>query len=459
MTERNVVVMKDRTTEIFENAPIPKAVFSNIIPAIISMLMVLVYNLADTYFISQTENPYMVAAVSYATPAFLLFMAIGMLFGIGGTSLISRMLGEGKREKAKHTSSFCFWTGITVGVIGMLVIWIFIRPICRIVGSTEDTVGYVREYLQIVALGVPFLIIGNSFSNIIRAEGNANKAMMGMILGNVTNIILDPVMILGFGWNVAGAAIATVIGNVVAAAYYMFHLVSKKSILSIKLKHYQAGDGIAKGVLAIGIPASLNSMLMSTSNIIINNLMAVHGDMAVAGLGVAMKVNMIAVMLLIGVGTGIQPLLGYCFGAGNRKRFKGVLRFSIFMSILLSALMTTICYFGAGPMVNAFLKEANAYQYGMEFARTLILSGPVLGVLFVMINTIQAMGAAMPSLILSISRQGLLYIPIVFSFSYLYDSPKMLVMAQPITDYLTVALSLILYFVSFKKLFHQKMSN
>lgn len=451
--------MKDRTTEIFENAPIPKAVFSNIIPAIISMLMVLVYNLADTYFISQTENPYMVASVSYATPAFLLFMAIGMLFGIGGTSLISRMLGEGKREKAKHTSSFCFWTGITVGVIGMLVIWIFIRPICRIVGSTEDTVGYVREYLQIVAVGVPFLIIGNSFSNIIRAEGNANKAMMGMILGNVTNIILDPVMILGFGWNVAGAAIATVIGNVVAAAYYMFHLVSKKSILSIKLKHYQVGDGIAKGVLAIGIPASLNSMLMSTSNIIINNLMAVHGDMAVAGLGVAMKVNMIAVMLLIGVGTGIQPLLGYCFGAGNRKRFKGVLRFSIFMSILLSALMTTICYFGAGPMVNAFLKEANAYQYGMEFARTLILSGPVLGVLFVMINTIQAMGAAMPSLILSISRQGLLYIPIVFSFSYLYDSPKMLVMAQPITDYLTVALSLILYFISFKKLFHQKMSN
>lgn len=451
--------MKDRTTEIFENAPIPKAVFSNIIPAVISMLMVLVYNLADTYFIAQTKNPYMVAAVSYATPAFLLFMAIGMLFGIGGTSLISRMLGEGKREKAKHTSSFCFWTGITVGVIGMLVIWIFIRPICRIVGSTEDTVGYVREYLQIVAVGVPFLIIGNSFSNIIRAEGNANKAMMGMILGNVTNIILDPVMILGFGWNVAGAAIATVIGNVVAAAYYMFHLVSKKSILSIKLKHYQVGDGIAKGVLAIGIPASLNSMLMSTSNIIINNLMAVHGDMAVAGLGVAMKVNMIAVMLLIGVGTGIQPLLGYCFGAGNRKRFKGVLRFSICMSIILSALMTTICYFGAGPMVNAFLKEANAYQYGMEFARTLILSGPVLGVLFVMINTIQAMGAAMPSLILSISRQGLLYIPIVFSFSYLYDSPKMLVMAQPITDYLTVALSLILYFISFKKLFHQKMSN
>ncbi len=468
--ERNETAMKDRTTEIFANAPIPKAVFSNIIPSIISMLMVLVYNLADTYFIAQTKDPFMVAAVSYATPAFLLFMAIGMLFGIGGTSLISRMLGEGKREKAKHISAFCFWTGICVGVIGMIAIWIFIRPICHVVGSTKETFDYVKQYLLIVSVGVPFLIVGNSFSNIIRAEGNANKAMLGMILGNVTNIILDPVMILGFGWNVAGAAIATVIGNIVAAGFYIFHLISKKSILSIHIKYYQAGDKIAKGVLAIGIPASLNNILMSTSNIIINNLMATYGDMAVAGLGVAMKVNMIAVMLLIGVGTGIQPLLGYCFGAGNRKRFKGVLKFSIALSIILSAIMTIICYVGAGPMVNAFLEEPSAYQYGMQFARTLILSGPLLGILFVMINTIQAMGAALPSLILSISRQGLLYIPIVLSFHFYYTlperllqspelverAPKMLVMAQPITDYATVALAFVLYVISFKRLFKDK---
>ena len=211
--------MKKKSTEIFENAPIPKAVFLNIIPSIVSMLMVLVYNLADTFFIGQTKNALMVAAVSQATPAFLLFMAIGMLFGIGGTSLISRLLGQGRKAEARKACSFCFWTGLGVGVVGMLAILIFNEPISWLVGATESTIEYVRQYLVIVAFGVPFLIIGNVFSNVIRAEGSANKAMMGMILGNLTNIVLDPIMILTFGWNVAGAAIATVLGNVVSAVF------------------------------------------------------------------------------------------------------------------------------------------------------------------------------------------------------------------------------------------------
>lgn len=444
---------QDKTVEIFEHAPIPRAVFVNIIPSVISMIMVLVYNLADTFFIGQTKNALMVAAVSLATPAFLFFMAVGMLFGIGGTSLISRMLGQGRKEDASHACSFCFWTGTLIGVIGMVIILVAINPVSRLVGATPATESYVKQYLQIVALGVPFLVVGNAFSNIIRAEGNANKAMMGMILGNLTNIILDPVMILGFGWNVAGAAVATVIGQVVSAGFYIAHFVMGRSSLSIRLRDYRARGQIATGVLAIGIPASLNSVLMSTSNVLVNNLMTAHNDMAVAGLGVAMKVNMVAVMLLIGVGTGIQPLLGYNFGSGNRKRFMGILRFSLILAVLLSLVMSVICYLGAGPMVRAFLENANAYDFGMQFARTLIISGPVLGVLFVMINTIQSMGAAVPSLILSISRQGLLYIPILFLFNGVFQTASTLVLAQPVTDYLSTALSIVLFIVTFRKYF------
>ena len=444
---------KDKTTEIFENAPIPKAVFVNIIPSIISMLMVLVYNLADTFFIGQTKDAHMVAAVSLATPAFLFFMAVGMLFGIGGTSLISRMLGQGKKEEAKNVSSFCFWTGGTIGVVGMIVILLATNPLAKLVGATPATLEYVKEYLFIVAFGVPFLVVSNAFSNIIRAEGKANKAMMGMILGNVTNIVLDPIMILGFGWNVAGAAAATVIGNIVSAVFYIAHFLTKNSILSIGPKYYRIGNKIATGVLAIGVPASLNSMLMSMSNILVNKLMTTHGDMAVAGLGVAMKVNMVAVMLLIGVGTGIQPLLGYNFGAGNRKRFIGVLKFSLILAISLSVVMTILCYLGAGPMVNAFLEEPSAYDYGMQFARMLIISGPVLGVLFVMINTIQSMGAALPSMILSISRQGLVYIPVLFAFNGIFHTASTLVLAQPVTDYLATTLSVVLFVVSFRRYF------
>lgn len=441
--------MKDKSLEVFRDAPVPKAVISNIIPSIVSMIMVLLYNLADTFFIGQTKNAYMVAAVSVATPVFLIFMAIGMLFGIGGTSLISRMLGEGKEEKAKQISSFCFWTGAVIGVCAGILIWVCAEPVSMMVGASKDTVGYAKQYLTILSVAIPFLIIGNMFSNIIRAEGHAKTAMTGMIIGNVMNIVLDPVMILGFHMGVAGAAWATVAGNVFSAIFYITHLMSKRSMLSLRLRDYRARDGIVTGVLAIGIPASLNSVLMSVSNIIINKVMTQYGDMAVAGLGVAMKVNMIVVMLLIGLGTGIQPLLGYCYGARNRKRYIAVLKFSLGLAFCLSMVMTVICYLGAGPLVTAFLDNKDAFQYGMSFSRTYILSGPIIGILFVLINAIQSTGAALPSLILSISRQGLLFLPILALFSQIFDSPNLIAGAQPLTDYLSATLAVILFLLTY----------
>ena len=449
----------DKTQQIFRDAPVPKAVLYNAVPSIVSMLMVLVYNLADTFFIGQTKNPLMVAAVSVSTPVFLLFMAIGMLFGIGGTSLISRMLGEGKKETAKHISSFCFWTGIVVGIVSMVAVMAFAEPICRGIGASNDTIGYASEYLRIVALGIPFLILGNMLSNIIRAEGQATIAMMGMIIGNLVNIVLDPVMILGFGWNVAGAAIATVLGNVFSAIIYIWHLMSRKTMLSVNPRMYGARGHIASGVFAIGIPASLNSILMSVSNIVINSFMAKHGDLALAGLGVAMKVNMIAVMLLIGVGTGIQPLLGYCYGAGNIKRYNSVLKFSLGFAFCLSMAMSAICYLGAAPLARAFLDNDEAFSYAFSFSRILITSGPILGLLFVFMNAIQSMGAAIPALILSVSRQGIIYIPILLIISTVNNTPTNLAMTQPLTDYCAVVLAFVLFMVAHHKYFKKKLEN
>lgn len=441
----------NKNIDVFENAPIPKAVFSNVIPSIVSMLMVLIYNLADTFFIGQTKNPLMVASVSLATPVFLIFMAVGMLFGVGGTSLISRRLGENKTEDAKHTSAFCFWTGLVVGIISMILIWIFAEPVCRLVGADAETIGYTKQYLQIISIGIPFLIISNTFSNVIRAEGKPQIAMTGMIVGNLANIILDPIMILGFGWNVAGAAIATVIGNVLSTGLYMHHLVFKTQLLSIKPKHFMMGNGIAKGVMAIGIPASCNSILMSVSNIIVNNFMADFGNLAVAGLGVAMKVNMIVVMLLIGVGTGIQPLLGYNYGAKNKERFKGILKFSLFLAFVGSVIMTALCFIGSNTLVRAFLDNKEASAFGVEFVHILMLTGPILGILFVLVNTLQAMGAAIPSLILSVSRQGIVYLPVLCILHTVTDNAKMLVFAQPITDMAAVILSFVLFAYVYKK--------
>lgn len=448
--------MNEKTIEIFKNAPVPKAVMSNVIPSIISMLMVLVYNLADTFFIGQTKDAYMVASVSVATPAFLIFMAVGMLFGIGGTSYISRKLGEGNHQRAKQASSFCFWTGISIGLVAAIMMFVFANSIAKVVGASSETIGYASQYLRIVAFCIPFLIISNAFSNIIRAEGRAKTAMSGMIIGNMINIVLDPIMILVFGWNVAGAAIATVFGNVFSAVFYIYHLVKKSDLLSINLKHYRAGDGIATGIFAIGVPASLNSILMSSSNILINNMMASYNDMAVAGLGVAMKVNMLVVMLLIGLGSGIQPLLGYCYGARNRKRYIDVLKFSCGLALCISLIMTCICFFGAKFLVTAFLDNADAFEYGFMFSRMLILSGPIIGILFVFINAIQSLGAAIPALILNVSRQGLVYIPLLFTFKALFDSPRMLAATQPVTDYISVFLAITMFVISFNKYFKKE---
>ena len=445
--------INEKSIQMFRNAPVPKAVFSNIIPSVISMLMVLLYNLADTVFIGQTNNALMVTAVSLATPVFLLFMAIGMLFGIGGTSFISRRLGEGDYHTAKRASSFCFWSGLVIGVICLIGIIIFAEPVARAVGASDDSLEFTKQYLIIVAFGIPFLIISNAFSNIIRAEGHPKTAMTGMIIGNLVNIILDPIMILSFGWDVAGAAIATVLGNVVSAVFYLLHLCSKRSLLSIKLKYYTLKRHISMGVFAIGIPAALNSVLMSTSNIVINKVMAGYGDMAVAGLGVAMKVNTIAVMLLIGIGIGVQPLLGFCFGARLRKRYLSILKFTLIVATITSIVMTVICYTFAGPLVRFILKEPEAYAYGFEFSRVYILSGPVIGLLFVMINAIQSTGATIPSLILSISRQGLIYYPMLFIFTHFFDTAKMAAMTQPITDYIAATLAVVLFIFTFKKYF------
>ena len=257
---------ENKSMEVFENASVGKAVYLNAVPAMAAMLMVLIYNLADTFFIGQTHDDLQVAAVSLATPVFLLFMAVGTIFGIGGTSAISRAMGEGRKDYGKKVCAFCMWSCIGVGIGMSLLFLIFMDPLLAIVGASADTWDYAKTYLTIVSVSGPFVLIANCYSNVIRAEGQSGRAMLGQLLGNLMNVILDPIMILVFRWNIAGAAIATVIGNVIGAGYYIAYFFSGKSMLSIRLKDFTIKDKVASEVLVIGIPAALGSLLMSVSN-------------------------------------------------------------------------------------------------------------------------------------------------------------------------------------------------
>ncbi len=433
-----------KAAELFEKAPVSQAVLKSALPAMAAMLMVLIYNLADTFFIGQTRSDILVAAVSLATPVFLIFMAVGTVFGMGGTSVISRALGEGRTEYAKKVCSFCMWGCVAVGVAMSALFLIFMDNILTLVGASVDTWEPAKTYLTIVAFGGPFVLISNCYSNVIRAEGNSTQAMAGQLLGNLVNVVLDPVMILGFHWGIAGAAIATVIGNVIGAGYYILYFIRGSSSLSIRLRDFSMKDKICSGVLAIGIPASLGSLLMSVSQIIVNAQMANHDDMAVAGIGVAMKVTMMTGMVCIGFGQGVQPLLGYCVGARLWGRFKKIMRFSLIFSLGLSAVMTTLCYLLRSQIVGAFLTEPAAFDYAVRFTNILLTTSFLFGVFYVLCNSLQAMGAATPALIINLSRQGIIYIPALFILQA-WLGVTGLVWAQPVADILSTGLVLFLY--------------
>jgi multidrug efflux pump len=446
------VIMKnvEKKEYVFSTMPIKSAVIKNIVPSVLAMLMVLVYNLADTFFIGQTHNPFQVAAISLATPVFLIFMSIGNVFGIGGTSVISRALGEGKKEYTKKVCSFCFWSCVVVGIIISIAFLIFLDKIVVALGASNETLQFTKDYLTIIAFSGPFVLITSCYSNILRAEGQATKAMMGQIIGNVLNIILDPLLILSLNFDVKGAAIATVIGNVVGALYYIIYFVNGKSILSISIKNYSYRNKIASGVLSIGIPAALASVLMSVSQIIMNSMMAEYGDMALAGVGVAMKITMITGMLSMGIGQGVQPLLGYCTGAMNWNRYHGIMRFSLVLAFIVSAVLTMLCYLFVNQIVGIFLTERSAFAYAVRFAKILLTTSTFFGVFFVFANALQAMGAATSSLIVNISRQGLIYIPSLFVLRAIIGING-LMWAQPVADVLSLILAISLYFGIFKR--------
>lgn len=447
--------MEQKSLEVFESMPVPKAVFKNALPAMAAMLMVLVYNLADTFFIGQTHDALQVAAVSLATPVFLIFMAVGTVFGMGGTSVISRALGEGRKDYAKKVCSFCMWGCVIVGVVMAALFLIFMEQILSLIGASSDTWDLAKTYLMIVVCSGPFVLISNCYANVIRTEGESGRACMGQLLGNLLNVVLDPIMILGFGWNIAGAAIATVIGNVFGAGYYISYFLRGKSSLSVRLKDFTLREKVCSSVLAIGVPAALGSMLMSVSQIIINSQMAEYGDMAIAGMGVAMKVVTITGMVCIGLGQGVQPLLGYCVGAKLWKRFKDVFKFSFIFSFILGVVLTVICYLFTNQIVSAFLADVTAFDYAVQFAKILLTTSPIFGVFYVLTNALQAMGAATASLVINLSRQGIIFIPVLFILKAVLGLTG-LVWAQPVADILSILLAAVLYVNTYKKLSIQK---
>lgn len=464
-----------KNIDVFEKTPVPQAVFKLAVPTVLSMIVAVFYNMVDAFFVGLIGDPSQFAAVNVATPVFLILMAAGNIFGMGGSSFISRSLGRKEYDLVKKISSFCFYAGIGTGIVGGTLILVFIANILNAIGTTDGTFGYARQYLSIVAWGGPLIVVSNAFTNIIRGEGAAKNSMKGMMAGTVINIILDPIFILKelfgiklLGLGVQGAAIATLIGNAVTLVLYISHVVSKNSMLSISPKFYQARKGIAVGVLSIGMPASVTNILMSLSSIITNNLLAsyysvkvtsekliplvstyvdgvaVYGDVPIAAMGVALKANMLAIFIMLGVAMGVSPLIGYNYGARNLKRMKAVMKFAGMCNVIAGTTITIFYFIFTTPLIKVFSSDPAVIYMGHPMIYSLMASTPILGILFCFNFTFQAIGKGKQSLILAISRQGFVFFPMIFVMNHfigLYG----IVWAQPVADLVSIVVAALMF--------------
>ena len=439
--------MKTQTdrTEIFASYPVPRAIAALAIPTILSQVITLIYNLADTFFVGHTGDPAQVAALTLVFSIYMFLTGIGNLFGIGANSKISRCLGVGDRAGARRTCSFTFWGGLTITALLSLILALFSDPILRLAGASEDVLGYARDYIfwVMVVGGIP-TEASLLLAHMLRGEGGAKEASTGMMLGGLLNIVLDPIFIFLFGMGVGGAGLATMLSNVACLIYYILVLKKQRdtSVISVRLRDFSfqgAGE-----VLLVGLPAAMIIALGSSANMILTRLLSAYGDLAVAAYGVTQKFGTITMNISVGLTQGIMPLIGFNQGAGNRQRVKSVCRWSFL--ILLCFVLLFVSAYQAFPefLLRLFVSDADTVALGVTFLRRWSFTVPGMTFVFLFNSIFQAMGKWKHSLTLSILRQGLIFIPALFIMGKLMGMYG-LIWAQPLADTSALLIGFLLY--------------
>ncbi len=429
--------------ELFARAPIPRAYFKMALPVVLSMLVSLVYNMVDTWFIAQTQNTALVAGVSLCAPMFTLMVAMGDIFGLGGSSLISRLLGQGEEKRVRHVSAFCSYGAIVWGVLVGALMLIFRQPILHLLGASSDTMDSAMAYYSYLALGAPAIIFTLVPSNILRTEGMAVASMVGSITGTVVNIILDPIFIFGLNMGAGGAALATVLSNVVSAVLFIVLLVTKSQRLSVRPGDCSVQGTELREILVIGVPASITNLMQSFAMALTNRFLLPYGTENVAALGIALKVNMIVMLIMVGFAFGAQPLLGYNYGANNRERLRDILKFDVLVQLVFSVVMTVVFLISAPQIIRIFMSDGGVIQAGSQILRCMVITMPLMGIILVCTTLFQAAGKAMPAFLLSISRQGVVLLICMVVLSAVFGFYGV-ILAQAAADVVSVILALVL---------------
>ena len=440
--------MDDRKN-LFETMPVGKALMKMAVPTVISQLITMVYNLADTYFIGQTDNPYMVAASSLSYVLFFTMTALANLFGVGGGSLISRLLGQNRREEAKKVCAFSFYGMIAVAAVYSGLVFGFMETVLRWLGATVNTMPYAKEYTLFVVVcgGIPSCM-SMIMAHLLRSEGRAKYASFGLGMGGVLNLLLDPLfmfVIMEPGKEVMGAAIATMLSNIASMLFFMavFSRLGKDTVLSRSIRRCNPGKTAIFSVLAVGLPSAIGSMLSSVSNMVINRLMAGHDDFAVAAMGIVKKLDMLPMCVSMGLCQAMVPLVAYNYSAKNYKRMKSFSRTARLSAMGFAMLCIVVFELFAPQITRMMIGDAQTVDYATDFLRIAVLATPLMGFNVMTSFSFQAMGKGAKSLFLSSCRQGLFNIPLLFLMNALMG-PYGVASTQVLADGITLCVSLLL---------------
>ena len=436
---------------LFEKMPVPKAYMKLALPVVLSMIVSLVYNMVDTYFIALTGVQELVAGVSLVAPMFTLMIALGDIFGLGGSSVISRLLGEKKDNEAKKTCAFCIWVSLVFGLCISAILLLFRTQILGLLEVSKVTYEYANAYYTWIAIGAVSIIFSMVPSNILRTEGLAVQSMAGSIIGSIVNIIFDPIFIFGLNQGAAGAAMATVLGNIIADIYYVYAVIKKSKRLTCSPSHMKITGRRVKDILMIGIPASITNIMQTFMMVMTNNFLLPYGTDKVAAMGIALKVNMITALVLVGFAFGGQPLVGYNYGAKNEKRLKNILKFAYLFEIGLGLLFTIIMCIFAPQIIKVFMDKPDIITNGAMMLRFQQMGMIFMSVTLISTCVCQAVGNAGGAFVLSISRQGVIYVLALLIMSNVFGYTGVLV-SQACSDVVTALIAVGIMLRIMKKL-------
>ena len=439
-------------------APVTKAILKLSIPVVCGMMVQVLYNLVDTFFIGKLNDQNQLAAANITTPVFMLLMAIATIVSTGAASYISRCIGKKDQEAANRTltTGILICTGLAVLV--MIAGLILIKPLIIALGASEEVYPYAYQYVVVMLLGSIPVMLNYAGGQLLRSEGAAMPSIIGMMIGTVVNVVLDPVFIFLFDMGILGAGIATVLGNAAAMGYYIWFYLSGKSMLQIKPEFISRDKTIWKEIFLIGIPACMSQLLSSVAMIVLNNQAKGYGDSVLAGMGVSSKLMYIGTFIFMGFAAGCQPLVGFNYGAKNYKRVKEIFKIGMAMTFGIGAALTAIFWFGASGLVSFFTQLPEVITQGAAVLRISIFSFLILGPQMLASTGIQAFGKAKESLILSVARQGVVYIPLLFAMQSLLGF-KGLIWAQPIADAITLGIGLVFLAAILKKYASEKVES